>query len=111
MKNAGYRHKARRFTGPVTADERDYLAFFDLHIHASERLNRPVVRMDLLDPEHLLLRLLSQIGLDHHRIIPDLLGHTLGYLHAMIKNNNAVRYPHNNFHIVLDKKYGLPKLP
>src|SRR5512145_2704747 len=54
--------------------------------------------------------LTAQVGLDHTGIGSNLSRRALGDLLAVIKNGNAIRDIHHNFHIVLDQQNRNPKL-
>ncbi len=45
-----------------------------------------------------------QIGLDNPLVMTDLLRKTLGNLFPVVEDDDAIRGPHDHFHIVLDKK-------
>src|SRR5919202_683901 len=49
---------------------------------------------------------LSEIGLDHTRVVLDLLRRSLGDLFAVVEHGDAVRDAHHDLHVMLDQEHG-----
>src|SRR5438309_5155171 len=48
---------------------------------------------------------LPEVGLDHPRVPPDLIGRALGDFLAVVEDGHVVRDAHDDPHLVLDEEY------
>ena len=113
---AADRHHQGRLAGAVRPDQRDDLAFVDLHVDAAQRDDVAVVGLDPGDREegaHAttscsdafdLLVLDAEIGGDHLGVVADEFGRTVGDLLAVVEDDDVVGYLHDDAHVVLDQK-------
>ena len=104
-REAGDRAQRRGLARAVRADQRDDLALLDLERDALERGDVAVVGVDVVELEQRhQLALLSEVGLDHAVVRPDLVRLALGDLLAVVEHPDVLGHAHDDLHVVLDQE-------
>src|SRR3989440_7103633 len=107
----GDRTKGGRLAGTIAADEGPDLSLLDAEGDALKRMDPAVVGVDGIDLEErhqAPLRTFPQVGFDHPRIAADIRGLAFGDLLAVVEDDDAIRDPHHDLHVVLDQENGDP---